>query len=218
VFLRRCAWHRKYYGYTKILGVATWSGLGVSFTDGMCTSCANRVRAEFRKPILNAAPVTRTLRSLRPDFALAAAVVMLAVTITFGLVSGPTPYESATPSAPGPIASVDPPAPVAPAVTAPAARATPVPPETRGPAPGGVAGTPAATPDAVRADAPAVPVVRARAARGSGVGGGRGRIVAYRPVKASAALAPLVLEDEAPRPLDPSVSLAAVSDPGIQAP
>ena len=92
MFIRRCAWHPKYHGYSKILGI-TWSGWGIEFSHGICSDCAARTRAEWRLPTVapaSAAPASRrALRSLRPDFALAAAVVLLAVTGTFALVGVP---------------------------------------------------------------------------------------------------------------------------------
>src|SRR3989442_3086619 len=46
VLISRCAWHRRYHGYTKLLGISAWQGLNVSFTDGICHKCAARVRAD----------------------------------------------------------------------------------------------------------------------------------------------------------------------------
>ena len=93
MFIRRCAWHPKYHGYSKILGI-TWSGWGIEFSHGICSDCAARTRAEWRLPSAAEPAVAppaprRPLRSLRPDFALAAAVVLLAVTATFALVGVP---------------------------------------------------------------------------------------------------------------------------------
>jgi hypothetical protein len=47
MLLMRCAWHRKYHGYSKIYGVGSWRGRGLEFSDGMCPSCSRRWRAEF---------------------------------------------------------------------------------------------------------------------------------------------------------------------------
>jgi hypothetical protein len=93
VFIRRCAWHTKYHGYSKILGI-TWTGWGIQFSHGICSDCAARTRAEWRLPAASEpAPAPeaprRPLRSLRPDFALAAAVMLLAVTATFAFVGVP---------------------------------------------------------------------------------------------------------------------------------
>ena len=93
MFIRRCAWHTKYHGYSKILGI-TWTGWGIEFSHGICSDCAARTRAEWRLPAASEptpepeAP-RRPLRSLRPDFALAAAVMLLAITATFALVGVP---------------------------------------------------------------------------------------------------------------------------------
>lgn len=48
MLIRRCAWHREFYGYTIIHGVAAWRGFSVKFSDGVCKSCAARVRIEWR--------------------------------------------------------------------------------------------------------------------------------------------------------------------------
>jgi hypothetical protein len=48
VLIRRCAWHREFHGYTLLHGVAAWRGFSVKFTDGVCRSCAARVRIEWR--------------------------------------------------------------------------------------------------------------------------------------------------------------------------
>jgi len=48
MLIRRCAWHREFHGYTIIHGVAAWRGRSVKFTDGVCKSCAGRVRIEWR--------------------------------------------------------------------------------------------------------------------------------------------------------------------------
>jgi hypothetical protein len=48
VLLSRCAWHPRYHGYPLVEGVASWSGWGVKFTDGICTDCATRFRAEYQ--------------------------------------------------------------------------------------------------------------------------------------------------------------------------
>lgn len=48
MLLCRCAWHRHYHGYPLVNGVASWRGLAVRFTDGICQSCLERFRAEHR--------------------------------------------------------------------------------------------------------------------------------------------------------------------------
>ena len=49
--ISRCAWHLQNYGHSKLLGVASWRGLRIEFTDGICLKCGARVRAsEQRRP------------------------------------------------------------------------------------------------------------------------------------------------------------------------
>jgi len=43
VLLLRCAWHSRYHGYPRLLGVASWRGFRLQFTDGICPGCASRV-------------------------------------------------------------------------------------------------------------------------------------------------------------------------------
>jgi len=89
MFVRRCAWHRKYNGHAKLLGVASWRGWNITFSDGMCRDCAAKARAEWQlPPSTRPAPPPR-IRSLRPDFAFAAAVLVLGLVATFGVVVGP---------------------------------------------------------------------------------------------------------------------------------
>lgn len=90
MFVRRCAWHRKYNGHAKFLGVSSWRGWGVTFSDGMCRDCAAKARAEWQlPPSTRPAPPPRFNRSFRPDFAFAAAVLLLGLAATFGAVVGP---------------------------------------------------------------------------------------------------------------------------------
>ncbi len=44
----RCAWHVRYHGYPLWGGVASWRGLAVQFTDGICLRCVTRFRDEHR--------------------------------------------------------------------------------------------------------------------------------------------------------------------------
>lgn len=53
MILRRCAWHRRYFGYPIVCGVAGWAGRGIDFTDWMCRRCAARIRRELRPPARN---------------------------------------------------------------------------------------------------------------------------------------------------------------------
>ena len=45
----RCAWHPRYYGYPFWSGIASWRGVAVQFTDGICSRCASRFREENRR-------------------------------------------------------------------------------------------------------------------------------------------------------------------------
>lgn len=47
MLVRRCAWHRRYYGYPTLYGIASWRGWNLRFTDGACPRCVLRVRKEF---------------------------------------------------------------------------------------------------------------------------------------------------------------------------
>ena len=49
MLLCRCAWHRRYHGYPLVSGIASWRGLSVRFTDGICRTCLERFRAEHRR-------------------------------------------------------------------------------------------------------------------------------------------------------------------------
>jgi len=46
MLISRCAWHSFFRGYPRPLRVVSWHGLGVTFTDTICRSCAGRVRIE----------------------------------------------------------------------------------------------------------------------------------------------------------------------------
>jgi hypothetical protein len=65
--IRRCAWHRKYQGRAKWMGVTWWRGIGVTFTDGMCADCARRARGEFRVPRSPIAPSARYVEGMVRD-------------------------------------------------------------------------------------------------------------------------------------------------------
>jgi hypothetical protein len=47
VLISRCAWHPRNYGHGKLLGLASWRGLRIQFTDGICPKCAARVRSRW---------------------------------------------------------------------------------------------------------------------------------------------------------------------------
>ena len=94
MLLIRCAWHPRYHGYPRLLGVASWRGLSVHFTDAICPTCATRVTPER----------TRTVpSSQRPRWPGAgrAAVLFVGVPLTAALVLAATPLsEPPVPSPP----------------------------------------------------------------------------------------------------------------------
>jgi hypothetical protein len=80
VLIRRCAWHRTYYRYPLAIGVASWRGLGLSFTDGMCGGCAVHFRRQWGLPDLPAPGAA--VESFAPGMA------FLRVAATFLLIAG----------------------------------------------------------------------------------------------------------------------------------
>jgi hypothetical protein len=86
VIIIRCAWHPRYRGYPKLISVASWQGRRLEFSDGLCSSCADRVRVEtFRRDRAPApAPPRRTARAaaLFVGVPLAAALVLLAAPLS----------------------------------------------------------------------------------------------------------------------------------------
>ena len=110
MLISRCAWHRRYHGYTKILGISSWRGLQPSFTDGICHKCAARVRADhlrFR--------VDRGASADRRETAWVPGLIALSLSVMIALVLVARPTHEAPPLPP--VVAVLPPAPVeAPAV------------------------------------------------------------------------------------------------------
>ncbi|HEX9818427.1 MAG TPA: hypothetical protein VGD07_02285 [Methylomirabilota bacterium] len=85
VLISRCAWHRRYYGFGKLLGVSRGGEMRVSFTDGICRKCATRVRSDFKvSRIGGGVPADR--RAWMPGVAL----VVLAVMALVLLIARPT--------------------------------------------------------------------------------------------------------------------------------
>jgi hypothetical protein len=94
VLLIRCAWHPRYHGYPRLLGVASWRGLSVHFTDAICPTCAMRVTPERRRT----APSSQRRRW---PGAGRAAVLFVGVPLTAALVLAATPLsEPPVPSPP----------------------------------------------------------------------------------------------------------------------
>ena len=89
MYVRRCAWHRTYHGRVKILGVSSWRGWGVTFSDGMCVDCAARARAEWDLPALVRPEPRRRFGAMRPDLVFAATVALIVMTSAIGIAVGP---------------------------------------------------------------------------------------------------------------------------------
>jgi hypothetical protein len=118
MLISRCAWHRRYHGYTKILGVTNWEGLQLSFTDGICQKCAARVRADhLRARFDRGASADRRQRVWMPGLA----ALSLAIMVALVLIARPTHELPPLP----PVVAVLPPAPVeVPAVDEPSPQPT----------------------------------------------------------------------------------------------
>lgn len=81
VLIRRCAWHRPYRGYPLALGVASWRGFRISFTDGICLGCSARLRRERNLPPIQAAVASF---SPRGELMRAAAMTAMVVSLILG--------------------------------------------------------------------------------------------------------------------------------------
>src|SRR5262245_9026790 len=87
VLISRCAWHRRYYGYTTIVGVSSWRGLKPSFTDGICHKCAVRVRADHLRARFDpGASAHHREKPWMPGLA----VLVLAIVVALVLIARPT--------------------------------------------------------------------------------------------------------------------------------
>lgn len=49
MLIGRCAWHRQYFGYPSLSGIASWRGLSLRFTDGICPRCVEHFRIEHQR-------------------------------------------------------------------------------------------------------------------------------------------------------------------------
>ena len=67
MLIGRCAWHRQYFGYPSVSGVASWRGLSLRFTDGICPRCVAQFRNEHQRYLArrSVATVGRVPRSSR---------------------------------------------------------------------------------------------------------------------------------------------------------
>jgi hypothetical protein len=87
MFVRRCAWHPLYHGYGKLLGIASWRGWAITFSDGLCERCAARTRQEWGLPAATSAPEGHR-RAWRPAFPYATAALAASIAaVVFGLAS-----------------------------------------------------------------------------------------------------------------------------------
>jgi hypothetical protein len=84
VLIRRCAWHRSYRGYPLAFGIASWRGVGISFTDGMCLGCSARLRREWSLPPIVGSPATFGSR-----FQLARVAAMAVMVVSLVLAERP---------------------------------------------------------------------------------------------------------------------------------
>jgi len=91
--LIRCAWHARYYGYPRLLGVGSWRGLRVQFADGICPTCATRVMSDYTQ----ATPPPETTRW---PGATRAAALFVGVPLTAALVLAATPLSEPPPMPP----------------------------------------------------------------------------------------------------------------------
>lgn len=48
MLIRRCGWHRGYFGFPLYLGLAERKGWRLRFTDGICRWCLRRFREEHK--------------------------------------------------------------------------------------------------------------------------------------------------------------------------
>ena len=102
MFIRRCAWHPRYHGYGKFLGISSWRGRTITFSDGLCDGCGVRAREEWGLPGTTAPnaseDVRRTWLSAFPYATVALAATIAGVVI--GLAVEP-PRNATGPAKPG---------------------------------------------------------------------------------------------------------------------
>lgn len=91
--ISRCAWHAVFRGYPRPLRVLSWRGRGVSFSDTICPSCAERVRIERLWGISPPTPVWPG----SPQTAL----IFVGLPLLTALVLLATPLHDAAPPPPG---------------------------------------------------------------------------------------------------------------------
>lgn len=79
VLISRCAWHPRYYGHSRLLGISNWRGLRIDFTEGICPKCAARVRVVGPRRVASGPPTDRRGARLSE-------VVVVALAVLTGLV------------------------------------------------------------------------------------------------------------------------------------
>jgi len=92
MLIARCAWHAFFRGYPRPLRVISWRGRGVSFSDTICPSCAERVRIERLWGIAPPTPVW--------PGAAHTALIFVGVPLLTALVLLATPLHDAPPPRP----------------------------------------------------------------------------------------------------------------------
>src|SRR5262245_46905136 len=96
MFIRRCAWHPRYQGHGKVLGISSLRGWTVTFSDGMCDRCAVRVRQEWGLPPLP--EIQGDHRSWRPAFPYVTVGLAASVAgVAFAILVGPPMNASGPP-------------------------------------------------------------------------------------------------------------------------
>jgi hypothetical protein len=81
VQISRCVWHSRNYGHGKLLGVSRWRGRKLTFVDGLCDRCAQRIHPEVRSRVVHGSIVPRrgcTLGVLAIVLSVVAALVLAA--------------------------------------------------------------------------------------------------------------------------------------------
>lgn len=97
MFIRRCGWHRRYYGHGKLLGVTSWLSLTLTFSDGMCDRCAVRAREEWDLPRVAAENSPELSPRTRSPFPFVTATVAASIAVVvFGFVTGRSDDASVT--------------------------------------------------------------------------------------------------------------------------
>jgi hypothetical protein len=98
MFIRRCGWHRRYYGHGKLLGITSWFSRTITFSDGMCDRCVVRAREEWDlPPIVTAVSDSSDPVRRWPAFPFATATVAASVAVVvLGLVTGHSDDASIT--------------------------------------------------------------------------------------------------------------------------